>query len=137
MAESQGWIGVDLDGTLAVYPHSFPEIGPPIAPMVTRVKHWIADGADVRIFTARVAEVMGLRNTNGQEADVVFAKDQRQKIEAWCAEHLGRVLPITATKDFTMICLYDDRCVQMLPNTGEALEDAVIDVALKINRRAE
>ncbi len=52
-----GWYGVDLDGTLAHYDGWMgpTEIGPPISKMVHRVRRWLAEGRDVRIFTARVA----------------------------------------------------------------------------------
>lgn len=48
-----GWIGVDLDGTLAEYTgwHGPGHIGPPIPKMLDRVKNWLAEGVDVRIFT--------------------------------------------------------------------------------------
>ncbi len=121
--EQSAWIGVDLDGTLATYPHSFPEIGPPIQPMVRRVLNWLVDGKDVRIFTARVAIIDGLRNTEGQEADTSFADEQLLKIQAWCQEHLGMVLPVTATKDFCMVELWDDRCVQLVTNTGRRVDE--------------
>jgi hypothetical protein len=52
-----GWIGVDLDGTLAYYDKNDYDplhIGYPLVPMVRRVKAWIKEGKDVRIFTARV-----------------------------------------------------------------------------------
>ena len=51
-----GWIGVDLDGTLAEYGgwKGPDHIGPPVPKMLERVKSWIAEGRDVRIFTARV-----------------------------------------------------------------------------------
>jgi hypothetical protein len=51
-----GWVGVDLDGTLATYnTWEGPEhIGEPIPEMVERVKAWRRDGRAVRIFTARV-----------------------------------------------------------------------------------
>ena len=41
---SEGWIGVDLDGTLAEYLgwQGMGHIGEPIAPMVERVKAWLA-----------------------------------------------------------------------------------------------
>ena len=99
------WIGVDLDGTLAHYDDwQGPEhIGAPIAPMVARVKRWIAEGRDVRIFTARVHRDDGAN---------------RQHIEAWCAEHLGCVLPVTNEKDWDMIEVWDDRAVQIITNTG-------------------
>ena len=50
-----GWIGVDLDGTLAHYDEFRGDdyVGEPIEPMVERVKQWLDEGKDVRIFTAR------------------------------------------------------------------------------------
>jgi hypothetical protein len=107
-----GWIGVDLDGTLAEY-HGWVGatiIGKPIEPMVTRVKKWLAEGKQVRIFTARVFP--GGR-VNNAELEAVVAS-----IEAWCRTHLGQVLEITYSKDFGMIELWDDRAVQVIPNTG-------------------
>ena len=102
-----GWIGVDLDGTLAEYggwkgPDS---IGKPIPAMLARVKQWLADGREVRIFTAR-AEL----------------KHQIQFVERWCAEHVGQVLPVTNVKDFAMIELWDDRAVQVEINTGRRMD---------------
>lgn len=51
-----GWIGVDLDGTLAksVKSKAAEDIGVPIHRMVKQVKKWLAQGQDVHIFTARV-----------------------------------------------------------------------------------
>lgn len=94
-----GWIGVDFDGTLAEY--STPTAGRPIAPMVARVKAWLADGVEVRIVTARA----GL-------------PDMIPAVEAWCEQHIGRRLPVTDRKDFGMIELWDDRAVQVITNTG-------------------
>jgi hypothetical protein len=47
-----GWIGVDLDGTLAHYDgwKGADHIGEPIAPMVERVKRWLSEGHEVRVF---------------------------------------------------------------------------------------
>lgn len=122
----QGWIGVDLDGVLAVWDEAmtFPDIGPPIPRVVEQVRRLLAQGSDVRIFTARVAIVDGLRSAYGI-SDATFVADQRIRIERWCREHLGQVLPITAQKDFQMIALFDDHCVQMVPNTGESLAEQV------------
>ena len=52
----RGWIGVDLDGTLAesVKSQAGEDIGIPVHRMVKQVKKWLARGEDVRIFTARV-----------------------------------------------------------------------------------
>ena len=83
----RGWIGVDLDGTLAksVKAQTEEEIGAPIRAMVQLVKWWLAHGEDVRIFTARV-------NPNHHQGDIVHA---RRAIEAWCKRHLGQILPVT------------------------------------------
>ena len=106
----RGWIGVDLDGTLAHYDKWVgPEhIGKPIAPMVELVKHWLATGKRVKIFTARVAEP--------EEARLALPA-----IEAWCEAHIGQVLEVTRSKDFQMVELYDDRCVQVEHNTGRII----------------
>jgi hypothetical protein len=104
---SLGWIGVDLDGTLAHYDgwKGEDQIGPPIVPMVNRVKKWLDEGQDVRIFTARTG--------NGQKSI--------DAVQAWCEEHLGKKLPVTATKDFSMTTLYDDRAIQVQKNTGRLI----------------
>ena len=106
---SQGWVGVDLDGTLAHYDHwrGVNHIGEPIPAMLERVKCWLAEGQEVRIFTARVS---------GEYADLATIY-----IEDWCWTHLGQKLPITNVKDFAMITLFDDRCVQVETNTGRLI----------------
>lgn len=104
----KGWIGVDLDGTLAEY-HGWKgekHIGAPIPIMVERVKRWRAEGLDVRIFTARVCA--GQRDVLAIHACIA----------RWCLEHLGEVLPITNVKDYSMVELWDDRAVQIIANTG-------------------
>jgi hypothetical protein len=121
-----GWIGVDLDGTLAHYDGwKGGLIGAPIPRMVERVKKWLAAGTEVRIFTARVAET-GIRNDQGQADDSSFVAEQRELIGAWCEQHLGVRLKVTATKDLAMVELYDDRAVQVIPNTGRLLQDSVL-----------
>lgn len=104
----KGWVGVDLDGTLARYDGwvGVTHIGEPVPAMRDRVVRWLEQGFDVRIFTARVS-----RPEQEPEA--------REAIEAWCREHIGRVLPITNVKDTKMVELWDDRAVQVIPNTGE------------------
>lgn len=49
-----GWIGVDLDATLAeYYGYQGPiHIGPPVPKMLQRVKEWLAAGITVKIMTA-------------------------------------------------------------------------------------
>lgn len=90
--------------------------------MVDRVKTWLADGKDVRIFTARVdgglvAEAMGA------DAETVHRYKNREAITAmiqdWTEKYLGVRLPVTCVKDYGMIELWDDRCVQVITNTGQ------------------
>lgn len=99
-----GWTGVDLDKTLARYDGDIHSVGDPIAPMVERVKKWLAEGREVRIVTARVS---------GHDH-----AEQREMIQQWCEVHLGCRLPVTCTKDFEMRELWDDRAVQVMPDTG-------------------
>jgi len=86
--------------------------------MLERVKKWLAEGKRVKIFTARVG-ASGLTSGPGLKDDVAFADRQRQNIQAWCIRHLGVLLEVTATKDFKMIELWDDRAVAIETNTGE------------------
>lgn len=116
MSSSKGWIGVDLDGTLAKYDgwRGVDHIGDPVPRMQARVKKWLEEGQEVRIFTARV----GHRPAH----EVLRA---RTVIDLWCKKHLGRELPVTCTKDLAMKELWDDRCKQVIPNTGVAVDEVV------------
>jgi hypothetical protein len=119
---SNGWIGVDLDGTLAEYHgwHSDGGIGPPIARMVNRIRLWRSRKFEVRIMTARVGASGRPSTKHGELDDQAFAESQRRRIEAWCLEHIGEVLPVTATKDLDMLEIWDDRAVAVELNTGRA-----------------
>jgi len=109
-----GWIGVDLDGTLAEYGgwQGINHIGAPIPKMVTRVRRWLDQGREVRIFTARVCHV--------DEREAVVAT-----IHAWLERHGLPQLQVTNVKDFGMVELWDDRCVQVEQNTGEIMSRTV------------
>ena len=98
-----GWIGTDLDGTLAYYegwkgPN---HIGPPIPEMEKRVRNWIAEGWEVRIVTARASDL-----------------SQISVVKEWLKTHGFPDLRVVNYKDYGMIQLWDDRCVQVIPNTG-------------------
>ena len=97
--EGNGWIGVDLDGTLAHYDHyrGDEHVGAPIDAMVKRVRKWLREGKDVRLFTAR---------------------KPHPAIRRWMVEHLGALLPITSVKDPGMQLLIDDRAIGVERNTG-------------------
>ena len=109
------WIGVDLDGTLAHYRTGQKEIGEPIEPMVKRVKEWHEMGYEVRIVTARVA------NISRDLIDFWNRDNQIKLIREWCTKHLGFTLMPTSEKDFMMTELWDDRAVQVAFNKGERL----------------
>lgn len=142
MSEHKGWIGVDLDGTLAHYEtwKTPTDIGPPVQAMLTRVRMWRADGREVRIFTARVWPITQLIGPGykfradkwiqrGEEVDerklrLVGATLAAKAIQQWCFAHVGEVLPITCTKDYGMIELWDDRAVCVEKNTGRVLGES-------------
>ena len=105
------WIGVDLDGTLA---HDLGtkregkglgEIGSPIKPMVDRLKKWVAAGKTVKIFTARAS-----------------SPKQVVMIKKWLVINGLPDLEVTNVKDLRMIELWDDRCVQVMTNSGEPVQ---------------
>lgn len=113
-----GWIGVDLDGTLARYDGwDGGSVGEPIPLMLERVKTWLSQGVEIRIMTARVG-CTGKDSGEGID-DEVFSNSQRQIIQDWTEKHLGVRLPVTSSKDFAMIELWDDRAVGVHCNTGE------------------
>ena len=110
------WIAVDFDGTLATWNCPWPEnwraTGEPIPAMVTRVKRWIAEGEDVRLFTARMD---GYHPKDGP----VPVHMVRKVIEDWCVKHVGQILPVTNRKDTWCKALYDDRAIQVERDTGD------------------
>lgn len=107
-----GWIGVDLDGTLAKYNGWGSPPGEPLLPMVEKVRQWLKEGKEVRIFTARVSTV---KHTEEQ-------LDQNFKwIYEFCESVFGKRLPITCHKDPDMVDLWDDRCHPVEYNTGKDL----------------
>lgn len=101
-----GWIGVDLDKTLAHYEPPFDpmKIGAPVPAMLNRVLDWLNAGQEVRIFTARAS-----------------VPEHVAPVIEWCKEHLGREIPVTNIKDYAMLKLYDDRAVQVEENTGRLI----------------
>jgi hypothetical protein len=105
----KGWIGIDLDGTLArsdTSPNPL-KIGDAVPKMLNRVNQLIQDGHRIKIFTARASD-----------------PEQIPIIKKWLKENELPEFEITNIKDYGMIRLYDDRAVQVIPNTGEIVESA-------------
>lgn len=102
MSSKDGWIGVDLDGTLAVY-HGWKDdggVGEIIMPMKYRVLRWLAQGREVRIFTARTGP------------------EQVAIVQRWLELNGLPRLAVTNVKDLAMVELWDDRAVQVEFNKG-------------------
>lgn len=99
----EAWIGVDLDGTLAVAGSwkGMAHIGEPVPGMMRRVRAWIEKGLKVKVVTARAGDPVGLAATR-----------------AWLETHGLGGLEVTDRKDFGMVELWDDRAVQVVHNTG-------------------
>lgn len=105
--ENRGWIGIDLDGTLAQADalSDASKIGAPVPRMVELARKLTREGYRIKIFTAR-------------------AYDARQvaMVREWLRENGLPEFEVTNIKDFQMIRLYDDRAVQVIANTGEIVE---------------
>jgi hypothetical protein len=112
------WIGVDLDKTLAKYEQGDIDrcgpyfIGSPIMPMVARVKHMLAMGKTVKIFTARVSI--------GTPSEIACIE---AVIQEWCREFIGKILEVTCVKDIGCMQIWDDRAISVEPNTGKILTE--------------
>jgi len=102
------WVGVDLDGTLAVWGagSSTERIGPPVPAMLSYVRRMKENGIRVKIFTARAGD-----------------PKQIPKIQKWLEKNSLPGLEITNVKDYNMERLYDDRAVQVESNTGRIISD--------------
>jgi hypothetical protein len=106
------WIGFDFDGTLARKTHwtgkGQGEVGEPIMPMVNRVKQLLKDGKKVKIVSARVSSISSEKDR----------KEGERLIKEFCKKHFGQELEVTCEKDYLMTALFDDRAVQVFPDTG-------------------
>lgn len=119
MVKRKRWIGVDFDGTLATFgcnwQNDYRATGDPVPAMVERVKQWIADGEEVRIFTARM-------DCYHPKFPNLTPKAVKRPIQVWCIKHLRACLKITNKKDYFMKAFYDDRAIQVEQDTGRLIE---------------
>lgn len=137
--KGEGWIGFDLDGTLAIYNtwEGVDHIGTPVFPMVKLIRELHESGKKVKILTARVSP-----RTNPEEKPNPYMENHwciqepsvqtwamkdrwtaREFVEEWCYRNIGFVPEITHEKDHLMLELYDDRVKQVVPNKGALVED--------------
>ena len=103
---SEQWIGVDLDGTLAVSNHDHGKfdpnhIGEPIPLMMAKVRAWVAQGKKVKVLTARAADPTKI-----------------PAIRKWLDKHGLTSVDVTNEKDKHMSELWDDKAVHVEKNTG-------------------
>lgn len=116
---------VDFDGTLAFYDgfQGVDHLGAPIPRMVKRVQEWIRQGREVVIFTSRVSFGEPLNVEVPFVTTTRTAARQRQLIKAWCREHIGQELEVTNVKPYSACEMWDDRAIQVVPNTGLTLRE--------------
>ena len=111
------WVGFDLDGTLAEHgKYQGPDhIGTMIQKMKDILIEWLKQGYRVKIMTAR----MGHAESRDEARTIILD---------WLEANGLPRLEVTCKKDYKMIRLYDDRAVQVIPNTGVTLEEVVKDL---------
>jgi hypothetical protein len=114
--------GVDLDCTLATYEEFVaPDvIGEPIPLMVERVRQWLENGDRVDVFTARA------HPSHGPEQ----VEKETRVIKKWFYDVFGVEPIVTCQKDPQWEDIWDDKTVQVIPNTGmraDGIEDVEID----------
>jgi hypothetical protein len=98
------WLGVDLDGTLAYYAKwsGIEHIGEPISNIKELLLVLHSKGVNIKIFTARIAE-----------------KGAIKYIKQWLKNNDFPNWEITNIKDMHCVEIWDDRCVQVIRNTGK------------------
>ena len=127
----QGWEGWDLDGTISVYtPGDYNAfvVGPPIPRTINILKRHLAEGKTCKIFTARV---------NPKTETPERLEKVKSVIQAFLRENVGQELELTCEKDYHMYRLYDDRAVQVYPNTGETLESRIEVLETKLRKEQD
>ncbi len=115
---SKGCIACDFDKTLAFHVNGQQALGNPIPKMLRRIKQHLVDGEDVEIFSARADNPKSI-----------------EEIEDWTEKHLGVRLNVGNIKKPNFYKFYDDKAVEVEPNTGRLRgERAVTRRRLKLSR---
>lgn len=111
---SKGWIGVDLDGTLAEQRPGQTGIGKPVPAMLKRVRAWLNKGYDVRVFTTRADQ-----------------PGQVKAVKAWLKANELPALEVTNIKAPGLLALWDNRAVRVQTNTGRPCSGCANSVSLR------
>lgn len=110
------WIGVDLDGTLAMKGKYYTgNIGEVLPNMRERLLKHIESGIEVKIFTARVAQPCDKSGRNPEQIKTF--------IQDWLEANKMPRLDVTCIKSRECILFYDDKCVQCLPDKDTTLQE--------------
>jgi len=128
--EPQGNILVDMDGTLFEY-HGWTkwdEFGRPIKMMVDRVLGWLAEGKDVRIFTARMPLPQDelVEQTCYKTGEKFNGVMMKKAIADHCERSFGHRLRAQCYKDLNTIEIWDDRAIGVVANLGFTLVDEAL-----------
>jgi len=83
--------------------------------MINRARELIAQGEDVRIFSARANPMR-----YDMHGDYLYMIMQ---IKEWCRTHIGKIIPIEFKKDEYLKYYYDDKAKQVVRNEGIVVED--------------
>lgn len=98
---SKGAIACDFDKTIAFHVDGQEKLGNPIPKMLRRIKAHLAAGDNVEIFSARADNPRTVR-----------------ELGDWTEKHLGVRLPAGNVKKPYYYRFYDDKAVEVEPNTG-------------------
>jgi hypothetical protein len=120
------WVGVDLDGTLAeevkVDENYALTIGKPYPKVIAFVKDLIDSGVKVKIFTPRVSE-MEPRHAAAEKA-----------IRKWTKAQFGTPIPSTATRDYLCVTILSVKVKQLVPDTGMTLEAMFVNAQKDLSK---
>lgn len=107
--KSKGAWAFDLDGVLATRQHPFNPytVGEPVLPILDLALEAVREGRKVYCFTARASST---------------DPGMHRAVREWLDRHGLEGVRITNTKTSDIAVYYDDRAVQVIPDTGELVE---------------
>lgn len=107
-------IACDFDRTLSYYygKESFNcyKFGPPIISMLNRIKHYLSEGHEIIIFTARTSPHPKIKEWNEEKVRIA--------IQDWLEENGLPRLSVTHLKTNDIDVFLDDKAVGILANNG-------------------